>query len=152
MFPRLIASVLTGEARQVAGRVKAAAIAYALAGVLILIGAGFLVGALYIYLRSAYGAQIAALVMSGGFVGAGLVVLLIYLFVSSSRARRRKQRWRDEMSGVAAASLLALAPALLRGRSPASLIGLPLAAILAAHIYRENFAPRPDRAEEEDDE
>ena len=150
MFPRLIASVLAGEAGRMVGRIKAAAIAYLLAGVLVLVGAGFLVGALYIYLRTLNGPLIATLIMAGGFIGAALVVLLIHMFISSSRARRRKRRRRDDMTGVAAASLLALAPALLRARSPATLIGLPLAALIASHIYRENFGRRARRPDDED--
>jgi len=139
----LIAGLASGETAAALRRAKLAAIVYGCAGVLALVGVGFLVGALYIWAAARYG----ALETSAGFgvaflVVAGLVVL-IFRLSAGGRARQRERRRKADLTALGVTTALALLPALARGRSGLGLVLAPAAALVAYAIYRENSGHGP---------
>lgn len=139
MLPTLLTSILSGEATFAVRRARRAAIVYAVIGLLLVLAVGFLLAAAFIYASRYYGNLNTALGFAGGFIVLALVVWGIFKVTSSVRAKRRARRHRGELTSLATAAALAALPGLMKGRSVAGLVGLPLVALVAAQIYRENF-------------
>lgn len=135
----LIGSIVSGEASDAIGRARRAAVVYALAGLLVLCGAGFLTGAAYMAAAREIGALPAALWFGGGFILLALILVGVDRLAARSRARREARRRREETRAVVSAAAVALLPALLassRGRGLA--LVLPAMAALAYGVWREN--------------
>lgn len=146
MLASLIASFASGETVLALRRARRAAIAYALAGLAFLCGAGFLMVALFIWTARRYGAIEAALAFGVGFVVLGTIVLIVHKITRGSRAKRAAQRRSSDMTTIAVASALALLPSILRGKAGLGTLAAPAVAALAYAIYREN---RPKRTRPE---
>lgn len=151
MLSSLLTSIFTGEAALAVKRTRAAIIAYALIGVLVLLALGFLLAAAFIYLSRIYGTLETALGFGGGFLLLALFIWAGFKIGSRARAKRRARRHRGELTSLATAAAVAALPALVKGRSAASLVGLPLAALIATQIYRENSGGRRAPRDEDDD-
>ena len=145
MLASLIASFASDEAVLAVRRARRAAIAYLLAGVAALCGAGFLVGAGYIWTSVHYGAFRAALAFGVGFVFIAIVIVLAHKLASRSRVRQDVQRRKAEVTTLGVATALAVLPTLLRGKPGIGALVAPVAALAAYAIYRENSKSRPDK-------
>lgn len=151
MLSALLTSIFSGEAALVVKRTRAAIIAYALVGVCVLCALGFLLGAAFIYVSRIYGSLEASIGFALAFLVLAGVIWLVFRLSTRAGAKRRARRHRGELASIAAASALAALPALVKGRSVAGLVGLPLAALIAAQIYRENTRRRRDPGDREKD-
>jgi hypothetical protein len=149
MLASLIGALISGEAADAARRVKAAVIAYLIAGALFLCGAGFLIVAGYIAIAREFGAITAALGFGAGFIVLGAIVLVAHRIVAARR-RRRRNRFSAEFATLAGAAAMAGLPLLLRRGGIGAAIA-PLLALIGYAIYRENSqeppADDPDRTE-----
>lgn len=119
---RLILGLVSGQAARHASDAMRRFVLMALAGVLLLIAAGFLTAATFILAAQHWGALAAAL----GFGGAFLLVALILLVVAgwSGRSDRRLARMEAEARQAQAMAALAAVPAAIGNR--------PMAPLLAA--------------------
>lgn len=133
----LIAALVSGEAAEAANRARRAAIAYAIAALLALCGAGFLVGAGFGVLARRVGPIDAALWFGGGFVVAALLIFLGHRISAGFRSRRLARRRRTETKAMVGAAALALLPSLLAGRGKLALLA-PAIGFLGYAIYHEN--------------
>lgn len=127
-------AVATNRVRASVQAAGQSVLVYALIGVLALLGAGFLIAALYIWLASVTDVLAAALLMGTGF----LAIAGIWLAIVMSQAnRRRQERRRTAADSAVLASTLSLASAGLRlaSRSRGSLVWTALAAIAAGWYF-----------------
>lgn len=138
MFATLIASVLSGEASEVVGRTRRAALAYLLAGLLAIVGIGFLVGAGYIALSREVGEIEAAVWIGGGAILLAIVIVGVHRIVAAIQARRAARRRKTEVRALASAAAMAAIPTLLASRGRGILLLAPAAAALAYAIWSEN--------------
>jgi len=141
----LIGAIVSGEASEAIGRARRTAMVYALAGLLLLCGAGFLVGAGFVAAAREIGTVAAALWFGGGFVVLALLLVGVDRLATRSRARREAQRRREEARAVASAAAIALLPTLLASRARGLALILPAAAALAYGVWRENTPHDGDR-------
>ncbi|MDQ6433596.1 hypothetical protein RB623_05970 [Mesorhizobium sp. LHD-90] len=147
MLASLIAGLATGETLAALRRAKRAAIAYAAAGVLALVGIVFLLVAGAIWAAERYGATEATLVIGVAFLVLAGLVLIVHKLTSQARARAAARRRNRDFTKAAVAAGIAVAPALLRGRAGTAVLLAPAIAAIAYAIYRENS--RPDDPGEE---
>lgn len=150
MLASLIASFASGETLLALRRARSAAIAYALAAVAFLCGAGFVLVGLYIWAARRYGAIEAALAFGLGFLVLGGIVLAVHKISSGSRVKRAAQRRSSDMTTIAVVSALAVLPTILRGKAGVGTVVAPALAALAYAIYRENRPKRSRRDQGED--
>lgn len=141
MLASLIASVVSGEASDAVARTRRALVVYAVAALLVLCGAGFLLGAAFVAVAREIGTVPAALWFGGGFVLLALVIVVVHRVSARVSARRAAARRQTEMKAVASAAALALLPTLLAGRGRSLVLIAPAVAALAYAVWREN-APR----------
>lgn len=142
MLGSLIATILSGEAQEAARRARSAAIAYAVAGLLGLLGAGFLVGAGFVAAARRFGTIETALAFGFALIFVALAIVAIH---SMTRKRRRKaaaSRRTADIATIAGVAAVTLLPTLLRGRSAVGGIAAVALGILAYGIYRENTRPK----------
>lgn len=145
----LIASVVSGEASEAVGRARRAVVLYALAGLLVLCGAGFLLGAAFVTVANDIGTVPAALWFGGGFIVLALLLVVGHKIAANASARRAEKRRQAEMAAVASAAAFAILPALLSSRQGRSaFLVAPLLAALGYAVWRENA---PDRKPGNDD-
>lgn len=142
MLASLIAGLASGETMIAMRRARSAAIAYLIAAVAFLCGAGFFVAALFIWASSRYGPIEAALGFGAAFVVIGVVVMVAHRVFARTRARRAATRRSGDVTTIAVATALAALPTLLRGKAGVGVLAAPAIAALAYAIYREN---RPKR-------
>lgn len=135
MLFSLIASVVTAEAAEAAGRVRSSVVAYAAGAILAVAGIGFLVGAGYIAAARRIGDLEACLAFGVGFLVVAVLVVAIQKLVSGARARRAAERRRREL-----AEIMAAATAGVVGSKGGVLTGLAASLLtgLALGLYREN--------------
>lgn len=138
MLGSLIAGFLSGEAFDVARRARRAAVVYLLAGILALVGLGFLVGAGYIAVSRRVGPLDAALWFGGGFLLVAVIVAGVHFAVARGRRRAAARKRNTDMAAIAGAAALTVLPSLLRSKAGLGVIAGPALAILAYAIYREN--------------
>lgn len=130
------------DAKRAANRFRRALIDFAIAGAALLIGLAFLVAAAFIYAAGRYEPGPAALGFGFGFILLSAIILLVHRTLSALRARReREDDRRDQIKSLATAVVIAAAPALIRSTGIVGAVVLPLAAIAAYAIYRENSRP-----------
>lgn len=137
----LVAAIASGEALNAVARARRAALVYALAGLLLLVGVFFLLVAGFIATAREIGAIPAALWFGGGFVVLALLLVGIDRLAARSRAKRETKRRREEARAVASAAAVAILPTLLASRAGGLALIFPAAAALAYGVWREN-APR----------
>ena len=143
MLGTLIAAIFSGEAADLAGRARRAAIVYVIAGACALIGLGFLIGALYIWLSGKYGPLETALGMGAAFILiAGVVVAVNAVMARAARKSAAKRR-RSELATIAATAAGSVLPGLLRGKvTPLSIVVAPIVAFLAFSWLQRPTKPR----------
>lgn len=141
----LIGGFISGEALDMARRAKTTALIYLIAGVLALIGLGFLVGAGYIAAARQYGSFEAALGFGLGFLAAAGLILLARTLARSPRRLRRHRRKADLATIAGTAAVTAL-PFLLRSKAG---VLAPLIAVAAYMIYRESRTTRDGPAHDD---
>jgi hypothetical protein len=144
MFASLITGFASGETLAAMHRARTAAIIYVLATIAALCGLGFLIGAAYIWTALRYGPFAAALGFGIGFLVLAGLILLIYQISARSRARRRAERRKSDMTAIGITAALAVLPTLLKGKAGLGVILGPAAALAAYAIYRENVKPGSD--------
>lgn len=145
MLASLIASLASGETVVAIRRARRAAIVYLLAGTAGLIGVGFLIGALYIWLSERYGRFETALGFSVAFIVLALFILLAHRLTAGSRARSAAERRKSDLTAIGVAAVLAALPGLMRSRAGLGTLLAPALAVVAYAIYRENSRPKPGR-------
>jgi undecaprenyl pyrophosphate phosphatase UppP len=150
MLASLIASLASGETVVAIRRARRAAIVYLLAGTAGIIGVGFLIGALYIWLAELYGRLETALGFGVGFIVLALLIVLVHRLTAGSRAKRAAERRRSDLTAMGVAAALAALPGLMRSRAGLGTLLAPALAVVAYAIYRENSKPKPDRDEARD--
>lgn len=138
MLASILASLASGETVVALRRARRAAIVYIIAALLALCGAGFLVGAFYIWLADRYGSLEAALAMGFAFILIALAVLLVDRLTARSRTRRAAERRKSDLTAVGVATALAVLPGLLRSRRGIGALIVPALAVVGYAIYREN--------------
>jgi len=143
MLASLLASLASGETLQAVRRARRTAIAYLSAGVAGIIGVGFLVGALYIFLSERYGNLETAIGFGVGFIVLALLILLVHRLTAASRARRAAERRKSDLAAMGIATAIAALPTLARSRVGLGALLGPALAVVAYAIYREN-RPDPD--------
>lgn len=148
MLASLIAAFASGETMRSLRQARKAAMAYALAGVAVLCGLGFLIAAAYIWAARRYGAIEAALGFGAGFLLLACIVLLVHKLAASSRKRAAARLRTSELTTITTAATLAALPVLLRSKGGVGALLVPVAAILAYAVYREN---RPSGSDEPED-
>lgn len=142
MLATLIANIASGEALLALRRAKITVIVYLLCAILALTGVIFLLVAAYLLAATRYGTIEAALGFGVGFILLGVLVLIVFKLTTRTRRRRAANRRKDELATVAAATALALLPALANRKSAATLLMVPFLGVLGYRIYREN-SPKP---------
>jgi undecaprenyl pyrophosphate phosphatase UppP len=145
MLASLLATLASGEMVVALRRARRAAIVYLLAGLLILCGVGFLIGAFYIWLATRYGRLEAALFLGVGFIVLAVLVLLVDRLTAKARARRVAERRKADLAALGIAAAAATLPGLLRSRAGLGALLAPALAVVGYAIYRENTRFDPDR-------
>lgn len=148
MLASLIAAFASGETMRSLRQARKAAIAYALAGVAVLCGLGFLIAAAYIWASRRYGDIEAALGFGAGFLLLAGIVLLVHKLAARSRKRAAARLRSSEFATITTAATLAALPVLLRSKGGLGAMLVPVAAILAYAIYRENRPSGTDGPED----
>ncbi len=148
MLASLLAAFASGETFQAVSRVKRAAIAYALAGLALLVAFGFLIAAGYAAAADRYGTINASLGFAGGFFLLAVIILVVHRIASGMRARTIARQRSKELTTLGAAAALAVLPTLLRGRGGLATLLAPVIAIAAYAIYQENRKPDPPEKDE----
>ncbi len=150
MLATLIANIASGEALLAFRRAKVTFIVYALCALLALIGFVFLLVGAYLYAAAHFGPIDMAAAFGGGFIGLGLLILIVFKLSTRARRRRAVDRRKGELATLAAASALALLPALANKKSATTLLIAPLLGILGYRIFKENSRSKtpPDEAGE----
>lgn len=141
MLASLLASLASGETMVAIGRARRAAVVYLLAGLAALCGAGFLIGALYIWLAGLFGRLETAIAFGAGFIAIALLILIVDRLTAKSRARRAAERRKSDLTALGVAAALAVLPTVLRSRAGAGALLAPAIAIAAYAIWRENTKP-----------
>jgi len=134
----LISAFASGEVAGALQRARTTAILYGLAGILVLCGVGFLVGAAYIWTAARYGSLAASLGFGIGFLVIAGLILAAHKLTTSLRARRRARKRKADMTAVGVTAALALLPALARSKGGLGAVLAPAIALAAYAIYREN--------------
>ena len=134
----VIGSIVSGEAADAIGRARRAAVIYAIAGLLGLVGALFLLAAAYLATAREIGAVNAGLWFGGGFLAVAVLLVVFHKVGSRMRARRVAERRKAETRTVVSTAAVALLPALLASRGGAVALLVPAAAALGYAVYREN--------------
>ncbi len=140
----LIASIVSGEASEAVARARRKAIAYLVAGLLLLCGIGFLIVAGFIATAREIGTMEAALAFAAGFIVVALLLLGIHALASQARERRIAKRRKSEAKALAGAAAVAMLPTLLASRKGGLALVLPAVAALAWAVMRENAPPERD--------
>lgn len=141
----LIAGLVSGETVQAVRRARVMAIVYGVAGVLALTGLGFVIGAAYIWTAARYGPFAASLGFGIGFLVVAGLVVLVHKLAAGSRARRRAQRRKADLTALGVTAALAALPALARSKGGIGALLGPAAALVAFAIYKENARSRTRR-------
>jgi len=148
MLASLLASLASGQTVAAIGRARSAAVAYVLAALAGLCGAGFLLGAFYIWLAGRYGSIEAALGIGGGFIVLAGIILIVHRLAAGRRARRQAAQRKADLTAAGVATALALLPGLLRSKAGIGALVAPAIALVAYAIYRENSGPDSDPHDE----
>lgn len=139
MLGTLVAALASLDPSRAGLRFRRALVDYAFAGVALLLGFGFLLAAAFIWAAARWGAFGAALGFGFGFLALGAVIMMVHRMVAARVARRRAEKEKAErLQSLVAAAAVAAIPALVRQAGIVGTIALPLAALAAYAIWREN--------------
>ena len=128
------------DAKRAARRFRRAVIDFALAGAALLLGLGFLIAAAFIFVSERYGALYTTAGFGVGFIVlAGLILIVHRMIVGLQMRRRAEEKRAEQVKSFAMTAALAALPSIIRSRSLVGQIAIPLAAIAAYAIYRENI-------------
>jgi NhaP-type Na+/H+ or K+/H+ antiporter len=139
MLFSLIASVVTAEVAEAAGRARSSVVAYVAGAILAVAGIGFLVGAGYVATARRIGDLEACLAFGAGFLVLAILVVVIQRLVSRMRARQAAERRRRELAEIAAAATAGMVGSkggVFTGLAASLLTGFVLG------LYRENRRDR----------
>lgn len=128
-----------------------AAVAYALAGVALLCGVGFLIAAAFIAAAERYGSFRASLGFGLGFLVLGILILGFHRLAVRRRQRRAAQVRAEQAKAYAGAAALGLLPTLLKSRAGVAGLVAPLVALAAYTIWKENQTPDPNLPKDGDE-
>ena len=139
MLATLIQTIANGEPAFIARRISRAVISYAVAGIALAIGAGFLIAAAYMVAAARFGPLETTLGFGIGFIVIAGITLIVHRIRSGMIAKRRaaeaKASQLKTLAGITAISLL---PRLLKGRGGLLEIAAPVIALAAYAIFKEN--------------
>jgi hypothetical protein len=142
MFAALLQAFANIDPSRAARRVGRSIVDFAIVGVCILVGVAFLIAAAFILVAERYGAVYACLGFGGLFIAVAIGVLIVHRIRSARDARAQKRRAKEaqaaQMTTMAGAAAMAVLPALLKGRGGLIQLALPLIAMAAYAIYKEN--------------
>lgn len=145
MIGPLVAAIASANAARMARRVRRAAIDYAIAGVAFALGLGFLLVAAFIWAAERWGGFEAALGFGVGFLVLAAITMMVHRLATARRLRRRaEEREAEQVRSMAAIAVAAAVPALIRQVGLVGSLALPLAALAAYAIWRENKPRSPD--------
>ena len=116
MLAPLIAAFATGEAGLAIERAKRAAGAYALALVFLLLGASFLLLAIYIQIATMIGPIMAAVGFGVVFLLIGILVVVAHRVGLRAEQRRIAEKRKTDFVGMGATAAISALPLFLRGR------------------------------------
>lgn len=145
MFATLIASIVAGETSDIIGRTKRSAIAYAIAGLMVLFGVMFALIALYVWIAGHWGPIPAALALAGAFVVLAVLIVLIHSSAAKRQARKAAKRRAVDAKAIATTAAVAALPALLARRGSAVALIVPVLGMVGYLIYKENAKPARGR-------
>lgn len=134
----LLIGLASGETAVALRRAKTAAIAFTIAGALALIGLLFLLLAGYLLAAAHFGLIEAALGFGAAFILLALIALAAYKVSGRSRRQREALARQNELATVAAATGLALLPAIAARGAGLGLLVAPILGYVGYRIYREN--------------
>lgn len=148
MLRSIIGALIAGEAKQLSRRAKSAVILHLLAAIALAVGAGFLIGAGYIFAAERYGSLNAAIGFGAGFVAIAVLLLIINAMQAKAWRRRRAEERGGELKLLAATAAIAALPGLLKTRS--GIVGLlaPIAGLVLLKVIEENQLDETDDAED----
>lgn len=146
MFKALIGSLIAGEMKELTGRVRSSVLLYLFAGICVVVGIGFLIGAAFLLAAERYGTLEAALGFGGGFIVLAVLLVLIDSMQAKAWKRRRAERRGGELKALAATALLAALPGLLKTRTGFAGIMMPVIGLIALKIYDENREDEDEKA------
>lgn len=148
MLGTLIAAIFSGEAAGLVGRARRVAVVYVVAGICILVGLGFFIGALYIWLSEKFGALETAIGFGAAFILIAGIVMAVNALVARQARKTAANRRRSEFATIAATAAVSILPGLLRGRvTPLSLVVAPVVAYLAYAWLQRPSEPDKDKEE-----
>lgn len=137
-WARLITSLVGGEISRRINDLKQSAVIFGVVGFLVLVGLIFLLIAGYVALADYVGALYAALIIGGGFVALGLIILGIWT-LKRRRDRKRMENQRPDTREYVIASVISLAPVVIKSRLLVSL-AIPAAGAVGAYLL---FSRKP---------
>lgn len=143
MLGSLIAAFVSGEAVNAIKRAKATIVVYLVAAILAFTGIGFLIGAAYVAAAHRIGSVEASIAFGVGFLVLAVLMVVIRsiaLSVQRSRSRRRAA----DLAAIAGAAAATALPLLLRSKAGIGGLAVPVIALVAYAIYRENSRGRTD--------
>lgn len=143
MFGTLISSLVAGEAANMVGRAKRAAIAYGAAALFVLFGVFFALIAAYVWAAGRWGPIVAALVFAGTFLALAIVTVVFQKATAKAQARRAARKRAVDAKALATTAAVAALPALLANPRSAVALTVPVLGVLGYLIYQENAGPRP---------
>ena len=148
MIGTLLATLLSFNAPRMARRLRRSAIDYAIAGVALVLGLGFLLGAAVIWAAERWGGFEAALGFGIGFTALAVITMMVHRFIVAKTARRRAEEQRaEQMRAMAAAATIAAIPTVVRKAGIAGSIILPLAALAGYVLWQMKKPDDPDETD-----
>lgn len=142
MFAALIAQIAAGETAKIVQRMKRAALAYAVAGLLLFLALIFALIAVYVWMAVKYGPISAAMVFTAVFAVLGVVVIVGHRVTSRVQARRAARRRSVDAKAIATTAAVAAIPALLARKGTGIALLVPLLGAVGYLIYQENRGGR----------
>lgn len=138
MFKTIVGSLISGEMKELTGRAKSALLLYLMAGISVVVGAGFLLGAAFIFLADIYGTLRTAIGFGVGFLVIAVLLVIVNSMQAKAWQRRREQQRGSEIKALAATAMIAALPGLLKSRSGLAGVLMPVLGLIALKIYDEN--------------
>lgn len=148
MLAKLVQAFTAIDATRAARRVRRAVITFAIAGLCLFLGVAFLIAAGFMLAVERFGAVHACLGFGAIFMGLAVAALAAHRILTARAARRRAQEAKaTQIKTLAGATAMAVLPALLKGRGGVLQLALPLLAMAAYAIYKENAPDEGDDAD-----
>ncbi len=150
MLSPLIGLLTSMDPQRAVRRARRAVIIYTLVAIAAVCGIGFLIAGAFLYAARHLGNLEACLVFGVGFLVLGMLCLSAWKVMESRRSRRRREEERvRQLTSLAGAVAVSVLPSLLQRAGIRSLI-VPLAAVAAYAIYKENAGPEQTGPDKDD--